>query len=426
MQARVSSKGPIRLSEGLMSQEAQGDSAGKRGGDSRRTPVVQPGSAEIQDVDIAIVGGGLSGSTAAVVLGRAGYKVVVIDNHAIYPNLFKAEKLEPDQIALLEKMGLMDSLLPFSVPIAEVTNGRHGRVIDRTRVGQYGILYHDMVNAVRARIPAVVDLRIGRVTDVEAGPERQRVVLADGHRIRARLVILASGVGALRQKLGIGRHLLRESHSVACGFTVSPEAGHKLDFGALTYYAERVADRVDYLSLFPVSEGLRANLFTYRNAHDSWLRLLAQDPRHELRTLMPGLVHFLGDFTIPGKVQLRPIDLERAENFVRPGVVLVGDVFQVSCPATGTGVSKLLTDVNVLCNTHLPRWLDTPGMGAEKIAQFYEDPRKQACDSQALHWAEYRRAVSTETGLGWELHRRRVYLHRRMRDLFDRTLRRAA
>ncbi|MCK6453507.1 MAG: FAD-dependent monooxygenase [Alphaproteobacteria bacterium] len=410
-----------------MPQVAQGDPADGRGIDNGRAPHGQPASSEIQDVDIAIIGGGLSGSTAAVVLGRAGYKVVVIDNHAIYPNLFKAEKLEPDQIALLQKMDLMDCLLPFAVGIAEVTNGRNGRVIDRTRVGQYGILYHDMVNAVRARIPAVVDLRIGRVADVEVGPERQHLALADGHRIRARLVILASGVGsALRQKLGIGRRLLRESHSVACGFTVSPEPGRKIDFGALTYYGERVTDRIDYLSLFPVSEGLRANLFTYREAHDPWLRLLAQEPRRELRALMPGLAHFLGNFTVPGRVQLRPIGLERAENFVRPGVVLVGDVFQVSCPATGTGVSKLLTDVDVLCNAHLPRWLDTPGMGAEKIARFYEDPRKQACDSRALHWAEYRRAVSTETGLAWELHRRRVHLHRRMRDLFDRTLRRAA
>jgi len=408
-----------------MSQAAQGDSAASGGAEIGPDGTGQ--SPQIQNVDVAIIGGGLSGSTAAALLGRAGYAVALIDNHAIYPHLFKAEKLEPDQIALLHKMNLMDCLLPLSAPIAEVTNGRHGRVIDRTRVGQYGILYHDMVNAVRSRIPAVVDLRIGRVADVEVGPDRQRIDLADGNRIQARLVILASGVGgALRQKLGIGRRLLRESHSVACGFTITPEAGRKLDFGALTYYSERIRGRIDYLSLFPVTEGLRANLFTYRDAHDPWLRRLAQAPRRELRALMPGLAHFLGNFTIPGKVQLRPIDLERAESYRRPGVVLVGDVFQVSCPATGTGVSKLLTDVDVLCNTHLPRWLDTPGMGAEKIAAFYDDPRKLACDAQALRWAEYRRAVSTETGLGWELHRRRVYLRRRVRDLFDRTLRRAA
>ena len=403
-----------------MSQVAQVDS----------TPQHLQDMSPASDVDVAIVGGGLSGSCAAAVLGRAGYRVALIDNHAIYPNLFKAEKLEPDQVALLEKMDLMECLLPLSVPIAEVVNGRRGRVIDRTRAGeyrQYGVLYHDMVNAVRSRVPAVVDLRIGRVADLTTGPDWQRVDLADGGGIRARLIVLASGVGgALRQKLGIGRRTIRESHSVACGFTIAPEPGRALDFSALTYYSDRVGDHIDYLSLFPVSDGLRANLFTYRDARDPWLRALAQDPSRELDRVMPGLARFLGRFTVPGKVQLRPIDLERAEDYCRPGVVLVGDVFQVSCPSTGTGVSKLLTDVEALCRTHVPRWLDTPGMGAEKIAQFYADPRKQACDAQALRWAEYRRAVSTEPGWGWELHRRQVYLRRRMRSLLDRTLRRAA
>lgn len=410
-----------------MSQAAQGDSASSSGNTARQADSTGPVPAGIQSVDIAIIGGGLSGSVAATVLGRAGYKVVLIDNHASYPNLFKAEKLEPDQIALLRKMSLLDCMLPLSVPIAEVTNGRHGRILDRTPVGQYGILYHDMVNTVRSRIPAVVDFRIGRVADLEAGASHQRVLLADGHCIQSRLLIVASGVGGvLRQKLGIGRHVLRESHSVACGFTIAPEPGHRIDFTALTYYSERLSDRIDYLSLFPVTDGLRANLFTYRDPHDPWLKQLAQSPREELRALMPGLTKFLGNFTVPSKVQLRPIDLERAEDYRRPGVVLVGDVFQVSCPATGTGVSKLLTDVDVLCNTHVPRWLDSPGMGTEKIDQFYDDPRKQACDAQALHWAEYRRSVATETGLGWELHRRRVFLHRRVRSLFDRTRRRAA
>lgn len=43
--------------------------------------------------DIAIISGGLSGSTAAAMLGRAGISTVLIDPHEIYPADFRVEKL---------------------------------------------------------------------------------------------------------------------------------------------------------------------------------------------------------------------------------------------------------------------------------------------------------------------------------------------
>ncbi len=43
--------------------------------------------------DIAIIGGGLSGSTAAAMLGRAGISTVLIDPHESYPADFRVEKL---------------------------------------------------------------------------------------------------------------------------------------------------------------------------------------------------------------------------------------------------------------------------------------------------------------------------------------------
>jgi hypothetical protein len=73
----------------------------------------------------------------------------------------------------------------------------------------------------------------------------------------------------------------------------------------------------------------------------------------------------------------------------------VGDAFRASCPSTGTGVTRLLTDVSQLCELHIPEWLATPGMAAEKIARYYADPVKQACDANAARMAESQR----DTGL---------------------------
>jgi 2-polyprenyl-6-methoxyphenol hydroxylase-like FAD-dependent oxidoreductase len=51
----------------------------------------------MRQTDIAIIGGGLAGSTAAAMLGPAGADAVLIDPHEVYPADFRCEKLEEGQ-----------------------------------------------------------------------------------------------------------------------------------------------------------------------------------------------------------------------------------------------------------------------------------------------------------------------------------------
>ena len=226
-------------------------------------------------------------------------------------------------------------------------------------------------------------------------------------------MIVATGMAeALRHKLGIARRVAFEKHSISFGFSIVPGAGDVFDFPSLTYYGERIADRIDYLSLFPAGNAMRANLFTFLDHRDPWPRSLRRAPKETLLAAMPGLAPYLGDFQVIDQVQNWIMDLYVAENVRRDGVVLAGDAFQTSCPAAGTGVSRLLSDLDRLCHVHVPRWLATPGMGAEKIAQFYDDPLKQAADARSAGLAHYRRALTIETGLRWKVHREQVYLRR--------------
>ena len=147
---------------------------------------------------------------------------------------------------------------------------------------------------------------------------------------------------------------------------------------------------------------------------------MRREPKQTLLAAMPGLKRFLGEFEVVDKVQNWLMDLSVSEDHRRDGAVLIGDAFQTSCPAAGTGVSRLLTDVEQLCTVHLPRWLETPGMGAEKVAQFYDDPIKQAADARAARLAAYRRSLTVDNGFGWALHRRQVFLRRRVMGWMDR------
>lgn len=361
----------------------------------------------MRHVDVAIAGGGLAGSTAAAMLGRAGFEVAVVDAHPTYPFDFRSEKLAGEQVPLLRRTGLADAVLAAATPVEELWIARFGRLIERRRNqnDHYGILYDTLVNAMRAAVPPRAFVA-AKVAAVSTGADRQTLVLSNGEKIGARLLVLATGLNnGLRRMLGISRVELSPCHSVSIGFDVVPTGGARFAFPALTYHPERAIEQISYLTLFPVDAAMRANLFIYREPRDPWIKRLRDQPGELLFAAMPGLRKLTGDFAVAGDINVRPVDLIATQGYRQPGVVLVGDAFATSCPAAGTGVNKVFTDVERLCHVHVPRWFATPGMGAEKIAAFYDDPVKRACDADSLARAFYVRSISIDAGILWQARR---------------------
>ncbi len=372
---------------------------------SSPAPTEGPASSDPGRCDVCIVGAGLAGATLAFALGRAGIAVTLIDSRARCSPTFKAEKLEPDQTALLERLGLRAVLDAASAPIRNIDVGSTGRVIERLEIEQRGALYHDMVNAVRASLPAAVRTVVARVTGITPGDDGARVTLADDRVLTARLVVLATGVMApLMAPLGLERRVVSDPHSVAFGFTIAPAPGRTFPFDAVTYLPERFGDAVDYLTLFAIPGGMRANLFVYQDVKSPFVRAFHDDPRSQLRRLFPGLERIVGAYEVVSKVEARPIDLWVTADPARDGVVLAGDACQSVCPATGSGLSKVLTDAAVLADL-IPAWLATPGMPSDKVASFYAHPLKRTVDADSLQAALYRRRLNTDTSIVMRVHR---------------------
>jgi 2-polyprenyl-6-methoxyphenol hydroxylase-like FAD-dependent oxidoreductase len=359
----------------------------------------------MRETDIAIVGGGLAGSTAAAMLGRAGIRAMLIDPHPTYPPDFRCEKLDSSQVALLHETGLAGPVLRVATLDDEIAVARFGRLIDRRPNAQCGFSYDTLVNVVRAEIPPESVFIPAKVTAIATSPGRQTLTLSTSESVTARLVMLTNGLNlALRHQLGIGRELLSACHSISIGFDLAPVGRRSFDFRALTYFPERAADRMAYLTLFPIGPIMRANLFVYRDVHDPWLRQMKSAPREALQALMPGLRKLTGETEV-SDVKIRPVDLVVSTGYRQAGIVLAGDAFATSCPAAGTGCNKVLTDVERLCNHHIPRWLASDGMGADKIADFYDDPVKVACEASSRDKAFFLRELSTETGALWQARR---------------------
>jgi 2-polyprenyl-6-methoxyphenol hydroxylase-like FAD-dependent oxidoreductase len=365
----------------------------------------------MRETDVAIVGGGLAGATCAAMLGKAGIDAVVIDPHREYPPDFRCEKLDGTQVAILRKTGLAEGVLPAATHDGESWVARFGRLVEKRPGDQHGIFYAPLVNTVRGLIPPSVPMVVAKATSMATGDERQTVTLSNGETISARLVVLANGLNiGLRHSLGLTREVLSECHSISVGFNVAPVGREAFAFPALTYYAEHTGDKTALLTLFPIGATMRANLFIYRDMHDPWLQALRAKPEETLHALMPGLRKITGDFQVIGPIKVRPVDLYATRGHLQPGIVLVGDAFSTSCPAAGTGARKALNDVERLCNVYIPRWLASEGMGADKIAAFYDDPFKRACDEACLAKAYSLRSFSIDNALAWRARRRLKFL----------------
>lgn len=381
-------------------------------------PAVPERASQVYQTQIAIVGAGLAGALAAILLGRAGYRVKVVDTRPNASPEFRVEKFTGDQIGTLRKLGMLDAVRSSGTPFSRITNIRAGRLVDMSYGACIGILYHDIVNTMRHEIPAS-DFLVGLVADVEKANGKQRVHLKNGDVVEADLVIMATGLrDVLRHKLGIERKMLVKRQSLTFGFNVVPKEG-RFNFEALTCYGSRTSEGIDYLTLFPIGTTMRVNLFTFRDDRDPWIEQLVNDPFATLCASLPGLDRFTGRFGVDGKIERWAMDLTTVENHVQDGIVLVGDAFQTSCPAAGLGASRAMLDVDRLCSTYIPRWFATSGIGRDKIEQFYADPIKRDFDAKALESASSRRRVAIEEGLGWTLYRRRKFLTRRFVHLVD-------
>jgi 2-polyprenyl-6-methoxyphenol hydroxylase-like FAD-dependent oxidoreductase len=360
----------------------------------------------MQYTDIAIIGGGLAGSTAAAMLGRAGTSAILIDPHITYPPDLRCEKISGDQVDILRKTGLAEATLRAATLDGHVWLARFGYLLDKRPSDQYGILYDTLVNTMRTQIPGDVERIDAKAVAISTSAERQKVVLSDGQEISARLVVLSNGLNiGLRRTLGIERRVISECHCITIGCDFTPVGRSAFDFPALTYYPERSHDRMAYLTLFPIGNVMRANLMVYRRMDDPWFRQLRQKPEQTLLAMMPGLRRIAGKFKVTGQIKIRPADLYETEGHRQPGIVLIGDAFATSCPAAGTGTGKVFTDVERLCNVYIPDWLSTDGMDEDKIAAFYDDPVKRACDAASTAKAYHLRSLSTDNGLSWRARR---------------------
>jgi flavin-dependent dehydrogenase len=179
-----------------------------------------------QDIlDVAIIGGGPAGSTAAALLAKQGRRVVVLEREE-HPRFHIGESLLPRNLDILERLGVLDEVRRIGVhkPGAEFVSDRTGRsyrfpfahALNKARTSAFQVKRSefDALLFANARRSGAMALERTRVTEVEFDRPDGGVLLrargADGEAVqfKARYLLDASG----RDTFLAGRMRVKEAN----------------------------------------------------------------------------------------------------------------------------------------------------------------------------------------------------------------------
>lgn len=325
------------------------------------------------DADILIAGGGLAGATLALAVQRRlpALKVTVVETFPL-PEQPVPEHYQPSYDArstalawssrqLFENLGLWQTIARQATPI------RHIHVSEK---GHFGVTrlaaadHHqealgyvadnrwlgECLTGAIADNPAIDWRAPATVSRVEPVAEGVRVAVDGPDEVQPLicrcLVVADGGRSGLREQLGISlqRHEYGQVALIANVTTEQPHQG--------TAYERFTASGP--VALLPLSHGERpghSSALVWTLTPEALEEVLALSPEQRCARLQDVFGWRLGRFTRFGEIHHYPLSLVVADEWVRPGVALVGNAAHSLHPVAGQGFNLALRGLTALVDT---------------------------------------------------------------------------
>jgi len=310
----------------------------------------------IEEFDVVIVGGGMVGSAVACSLGNSSLKVAVIESTP--PPAFSPEQAHDLRVSalsiasknILETVGAWDGIVarrfcPFKRMRVWETAGDTEFCSDDINYPELGYIVENRITqlALLDRLQEFDNIELicpSTITKINyAIGEDSLLQLEDGRKLSAKVLVAADG----------GQSRVRQI--VGLGVTSWDYKQH-----ALVIYIETAYEQQDITWQRFLPSGPQAFLpltghygsIVWYNSPDEVRRLksLSYDAlKDELLSAFPDC---LGQVHAVLAVGSFPLKRQHAQNYVKPGVVLVGDAAHMINPLAGQGVNIGLLDAAAL------------------------------------------------------------------------------
>lgn len=360
------------------------------------------------DADILIAGGGLNGSTLALALASAGFRVTLAEPQSIAALTGddfdgRGYALALSSVRVLQALGVWGAVAPEAQPILEIriSDGKAGEApspfvleFDHAEIeeGPMGQMVEDR-HLRRALIAALgTEQRITHlpglaVTDHRIDGARVRATLSDGRDLSAALLVGCDGAasptalraGIRRQGWGYGQTAL-----------VCAIAHQKPHGGCAHQYFMPPGP----LAILPLTGNRSSIVWTERDA--AARRIAALDEAGYLDTLRPRFGGFLGEIGLAGARFSYPLSLSLADRLVAERVALVGDAAHKLHPIAGQGLNAGLKDVAALAEVLAQARRRGEDIGRLEVLARYQGWRRFDIAALALATDAFNRLFSND------------------------------
>ncbi len=315
-----------------------------------------------EQVDVVVVGGGPGGVLFAYLAARSGLRVRLLEAQSDFNREFRGDTLNPLALSLLEELGLIDEVM--ALPHGKVSTLRGSGTIPY--VLSYGIL--------RGKYPYVMILSQSLFLNFMVEKARQFPTFSVEMRSRVNSLIEENGVIK-----GVEyRNANGELQSVRATLTVGADgrnsAVRKLA-NIETVTLTNQPDDILWMRL-PIQDALdpKEDLITRQDEHHSlfMFRRTNEGDWQIGATILKGGYRELRDQDITVFRQLMgslipeyrerlehidwqdiaylPVELKRANQWYRDGLLLIGDSAHIMSPVGGVGINLAIRDAVVAAN----------------------------------------------------------------------------
>jgi 2-octaprenyl-6-methoxyphenol hydroxylase len=336
------------------------------------------------DCDIAIVGGGIVGTTLAAALKDTGLRIVLIEISTLEQAAARERgyALSPLSGKILAGIGVWDNIFPHIGKYRDIylSDADNPKVVKfKTAdlgteflgfVGEHTIMLTALQTFIAEACDNVQWLCPAKTTRVIYGPEGA-VLYGEKEgqpfQVNARLVVGADGARSqIRQGAGIKTN------------------GWKYWQSCLTFMITHQAPRNDIaferfwpdgpMGVLPLA-GNRYHI-VWTAPHDAAKALQTLDEQEFLRKLEYFTGGYLGKLTLTSERRLFPVQLFQSQHYVRSRLALVGDAAHRCHPVAGQGLNLGIRDAAALAQVIQEAYAKGEDIGDLRVLKRYERWRK--------------------------------------------------
>lgn len=320
----------------------------------------QPGAiTEPLQTRCCIVGGGPAGMMLGLLLARAGVDVIVLEKHADFFRDFRGDTIHPSSLELMYELGLLEEFLRLPhqklEQISACVNGETVPVADLSSLPTHCkyiafMPQWDFLNFIAEQAKRYPNFQLRLQTEVTG-------LIEDGERVVGVKALTPEGELAVRADLVVAADG-RFSVVRDCAGLQVIDRGVPIDVLWL-----RLSKRAEDLSVsLGHLRGGRMMVMIDRGEYWQCGVIIAKDGltdiqqqglkafQNYLASIVPFMADRVGEISGWDKVKLLTVQINRLQQWFRPGLLCIGDAAHAMSPAGGVGVNFAIQDAVAAAN----------------------------------------------------------------------------